>query len=343
VIAAVGLVLTGAIGSVPTASSAPRAADPVSSAFHGLSPSRILDTRPGSPTVDGLSAGHGPLAAGSVLDVQITGRAGVPATGVGAVVINLTASNATALTYITVWPSDTSRPDTSILNPDVGDTRPNAVIVGLGSGGAVSLYNYAGAVDLTADITGWFDADSFHGTGPTRVMDTRIGLGTPAGPVGPQSETGLQIGGLAGVPTIGANSVVLNVTATETSEPSFITVRASGAPNYSTSNLNTLTNRNVTGLVVVKLGPEGAVVLSNYLGTSHLVVDVMGCFGAGTITGVAPFRIMDTRDGRGGARLPLFARECVALQVTGLGSVPADGVGAVVLDVTPPNPPPRPS
>jgi hypothetical protein len=37
-----------------------------------------------------------------------------------------------------------------------GDIIPNLVQVGIGSNGKVSLFNNAGAVNLVADLTGYF-------------------------------------------------------------------------------------------------------------------------------------------------------------------------------------------
>ena len=44
-------------------------------------------------------------AEGSTVSLQVTGKGGVPATGVSAVVVNVTATEAAALGYVTVWPS----------------------------------------------------------------------------------------------------------------------------------------------------------------------------------------------------------------------------------------------
>src|SRR4051812_49290301 len=62
------------------------------SPYESLVPARVLDTRAGGLTVDGTASGVGPVGAGGVLDVVVTGRGGVPAAGVGAVVLNVTAT-----------------------------------------------------------------------------------------------------------------------------------------------------------------------------------------------------------------------------------------------------------
>ena len=69
----------------------------------------------------------------------MTGRGGVPAVGVGAVVLNVTAAEATEATFVTVWPTGEPRPLASNLNPAPGmAAAPNLVVAKVGAGGAVS-------------------------------------------------------------------------------------------------------------------------------------------------------------------------------------------------------------
>ena len=58
--------------------------------YTSLQPARLLDTRTGSPTIDNAFAGGGALGQGGVVNLTVVGRGNVPATGVGAVVLNVT-------------------------------------------------------------------------------------------------------------------------------------------------------------------------------------------------------------------------------------------------------------
>jgi hypothetical protein len=71
---------------VPT----PHAGSPTS--YNALTPARLLDTRAGGATIDGAFNGIGALGQGQTVDLAVVGRGGVPATGVGAVVLNVTAT-----------------------------------------------------------------------------------------------------------------------------------------------------------------------------------------------------------------------------------------------------------
>ena len=81
----------------------------------------------------------------------------MPAVGVGAVVLNVTAAEATEATFVTVWPTGEPRPLASNLNPAPGmGAAPNLVVAKVGAGGQVSFYNFAGTTHLIADVVAWF-------------------------------------------------------------------------------------------------------------------------------------------------------------------------------------------
>ena len=115
--------------------------------YDPLVPARILDTR---NTVA--------LAPGEAREVQITGLGGVPGSGVDAVVMNTTITEPGDIGYLTVYPAGTSRPLASNLNWLANQTVPNLVIVRVGTGGMVVLYNGSSAsVQVVLDVAGWFD------------------------------------------------------------------------------------------------------------------------------------------------------------------------------------------
>ena len=107
-------------------------------------------------TVDGQAQGIGQRPAGSVTELQIAGRAGVPADA-SAVVLNLAVTGAQSAGFITVFPCGTERPNAASLNYTAGQTVPNAVIAKVGTGGKVCLFTL-GATDLIADVNGYFPA-----------------------------------------------------------------------------------------------------------------------------------------------------------------------------------------
>jgi hypothetical protein len=75
---------------------------------------------------------------------------------VGAVALNVTVASPSNLSHLTVWPTGTSRPNSSNLNFEAGETIPNMVVVGVGAGGQINLSNAVGSVDVIVDVMGWF-------------------------------------------------------------------------------------------------------------------------------------------------------------------------------------------
>ncbi len=149
---------------------------------------RILDTRSG---LCGGSVCHA-LGAGGTLNLQITGYVdpktggSVPTTAT-AVVINVTAVNGSAGSLLTVYPAGTSRPTASNLNFPAHANLANLVTSKLGSGGALTIFNSAGTVNVVADVEGYFQpqplsdpSGEYHSIPPLRVCDTRSGPGYPS-------------------------------------------------------------------------------------------------------------------------------------------------------------------
>ena len=276
--------------------------------FTGLTPYRICDTRANNPSnLSGvnLSQCEGKtLGPGGSLTIQVAGTdpsgqtsGGVPSSGVSAVVLNVTVTDTTAPSYLTVWPAGAAQPLASNLNWSGGQTVPNRVIIPVGTGGEVSFYNDQGHADLVVDVGGWFTDGSqagtpgsyFTGGPPQRICDTRAGnpsglsggaeqcLGKTLGPGGTLTIQVAGLGGVAGEDTpTPPVAVVLNVTVTDTTAPSYLTVWPAGAPQPLASDLNWSPGQTIANAVVVALGSGGQISLYNDQGSTDLVVDVAG-------------------------------------------------------------------
>jgi hypothetical protein len=117
-----------------------------------LVPARLLETRVGESTVDGMSAGIGRRSAGSVTELTVAGRGGVPEDA-SAVMLDVVAVLPDAAGHLTVYPCGTPRPLASSLNYAPGQVIANSVFTGIGTDGTVCIYTYA-TTDLIADVTG---------------------------------------------------------------------------------------------------------------------------------------------------------------------------------------------
>ncbi|MBK5306755.1 MAG: hypothetical protein JJD92_08735 [Frankiaceae bacterium] len=250
-------------------------------AYEPTSPVRLLDTRDGTGGVP-----VAPVQAGGTLDLTVTGGPrGVPGTAV-AVVLTVTAVNAAATTDVRVYPTPSDAtagpPEVSNINLGARQIVPNLVIAKVGAGGAVRLRNSAGQVDLLADLAGWFDAGPdgalFHVLAPQRVLDTRTQV---VKRLSAGQTRDVPIAGVAGVPSTGAEAVVVNLTGVDASQTTDVAVYPT--PNDSSfplaSNLNLLTHETAADLAVVATGLGGQVRLRNSTGDVGIVLDVTGWFG----------------------------------------------------------------
>jgi len=244
-------------------------------------PARITDTRAGSGQANaGITLGQG-----STLDVQVTGAGGIPATGVTAVVMNVTATNTSTASFFTVYPKGAGLPLASNLNWTRGVTVPNRVIVPVGTGGKVSFYNGVGLADLIVDVNGYFTDGTGSGAmfttlTPSRIVDTRNGTGGFSSPVGQGQNIVVTVAGNGGVPGNGsAKAVVLNVTVDGPTAASDLIVWPDGGSVPLASDLNFVAGHAVPNLVIVKLSAGGKIDIRNDFGSTNVIVDVVGWYG----------------------------------------------------------------
>jgi hypothetical protein len=199
------------------------------------------------------------------------------------------------------------------------------------------------ASNSTVAVTG----SEFVPYGPTRILDTRSGIGVTAGAVEPGGTAQLKVvgAGTAGatIPA-GITAVVLNVTVTEATASGFLTVYGDEGANGvavsrpDTSNLNFLANQNVADLVVVPVGADGTVDFYNGspTGSAQVIADVAGYYTASAqsaFVAVNPTRILDTATGVGAPEAQIQADTSIDVTVAGADGIPADAT-AVALNLT---------
>ncbi|WP_078990856.1 hypothetical protein [Streptomyces sp. XY58] len=203
---------------------------------------------------------------------------GVPASGVTAVVMNVTAVQPTEAGHVTVYPNGQAAPGVSNLNFTPGQIVPNLVTVPVVNG-KVDLRNNSGSVDLIADVTGYYAAtgSAFSAGAPVRLLDTRDGTGARAGAVGGGGIVSLQVAGVEGVPLTGVTAVVLNVTVTNPSQDGHLIVHPHGTGRPNVSNLNYTAGQTVSNLVVVPV-VDGRVTFFNNSGAVDVIADLNGYF-----------------------------------------------------------------
>jgi hypothetical protein len=302
--------------------------------FVPVTKTRILDTR------SGTGAPKAALSAGHVLALQVTGRGGVPRDGTTAVVLNVTETAATNAGNVIVYPGGAgTAPATSNLNYKAGQTTQNLVTVPLGPDGTVDLVDSAGSADLLADVQGYYTTDgTTPGAGyldiltPVRVLDTRSGAAKAT--VGPGKTLTLDLS-----KNVSAESaVLLHVTATGATGNTYVSTYTTGSARPDVSDLNVGAGETVSNLVAVRPDSHHRVTLFNHAGSTDLVVDLVGVFGAdvagnASYVALAPHRVLDTRYGTGAPAAKAGPGGTLTVKVTGQGGVPA-GAAAVLVNLT---------
>ena len=322
-------VVVGAV-AVPSLSVAPASAAGeclcAGGEYHALTPERIFDSRPTSSINDVSPVGAKPMGpAEPSFDLQLLGKGGVPLSSadVLAVAVSITIANPGSGGYLTAFPAGTGG-TSSLLNFGAGQTIPNLAIVRGGTDGklTVKIYGTSNAsANVLVDVLGWFSSSTYTaGTpgdpsdergarlvvvNPARILDTRS-----SGGLGPGAQMTLQFRGASAAGTTVPNDpsivgALVNVTAVLPTASTFVSVVPTepvGVP--TTSNLNVPAGRVQANLVMVPVGPDGAIHLYNSAGTTNLLVDVMGYLQTGAaessragrvIPLTAPYRALDTR------------------------------------------------
>ena len=299
--------------------------------FVGMNPTRVLDTRNaiGWPdrtkvdareTVELFLEDAGPWSMAASLNVTVTEPEGEGG-------------------YLTVWPCEEARPETSTLNFTRYMTRANLTVTLLPWDNTVCLWSTV-STHLIADLTGTYEFGGgapAHAVEPERILDTRNAIGVPSRVRSPEHfTTMLKVTGRGGVPDEGVEAVTLNLTAVEPLWQGYVTVWPCGADRPEASNLNFMSGgHTVPNLVTVQVGSNGNVCIYTSAPV-HLLADVAAWYGDGGTAGfvqLSPDRMLDTRNGIGAPKSKVAKDGVVTLQVTGRSGV-RDGATAVVLNVT---------
>ena len=201
-----------------------------------LAPTRIFDTRSGSAV---NFSGAKPGAA-STTRVAVTGKGGVPASGVEAAVLNLTATDASGPGFVQIAPAGQLTPGASSnLNLErIGETIANQVVVPVGADGSVDIYSQSGT-NLVVDVAGYITdpttaratAGLFVPVAPGRLLDTRPGSAVGYSGAAPSAGASITVpvAGRFGLPSTGVAAIAANVTITDATGPGFVQTAPAGS------------------------------------------------------------------------------------------------------------------
>ncbi|MEW2147034.1 hypothetical protein AB0869_29910 [Micromonospora vinacea] len=290
----------------------------------------LLDTR------DGTGGTTGVRGAKSVTTFNAVGIGGIPASGVSALMVDVTAISPTASTFLTIYP-DLTDPTASVLNASIGEVISNSAVVKPGTNGKLAVRNTNGNVHIRVDVVGYFTtATGSTGSGfvpvnHTRVVDSRTGQGITAGTLPTNGTRAANISGGGLVPST-ATAVMLDVAVSGATGNGWLTVGSSAA---ALAGIDYVKGTTSTGMTV-KLNGSGSVTLQNRGSAVHVVITVQGYWTGSPTTGAGlrPIPATTLYDSRfpSGAQ-PVPAGGSVDVAVGGTTGLPTRGIAAAVLNV----------
>lgn len=322
-----------AVGSsVPSAVAGPVTPSAPGGLVRAIAPKRLVDSRYGT----GVTKGKFGVNAERV--VQVTGKAGVPSSGVAAVFVNVMALDVDASTSLRVYPDGSSVPGTSSLEARKAERVIQMVQVRVGTGGRIRVRNGVGSTNVVLDVVGYTLTPTASGastnglvttTTPTEVLNTRTGVGTPRAKLGEKRFVDATVLGKGGVPATGVAAVFVNVTAYGPSRITGITVYPAG-PLPGTQNLSAVPGVNRTNRVLVPVAAGGKVRIYNQFGTVDVKLDLAGwvadgsdaSLGADSLNPQAPARLADTRTGTGTPKAQVAKGAEITITAAGAAGVP---------------------
>ncbi|MEP6651563.1 MAG: hypothetical protein ABJA74_16860, partial [Lapillicoccus sp.] len=261
----------GAVAALPAGSAATstRPPTPARGHFHPLAaPARVVSTATGT----GIASR--PVPAGAERTLAIGGHAGVPATGVEAVAVTLTAVRPAGATRL--WAAaGRSKPDVWSL-ATAGATTSAYAVLPVSSTGVAHLWNGPHATDLTVDVTGWFSSASETGNAGlfNRLASRQVNVFT----LRSGATKTVAMAGVEDVPVVGAKALLLRVHAIGAAGSGGITLAPTKAATKPVTSL-AYTAGDSSDLVTAKLGSTGSVVVRN-AGPKRVTVaiDALGWF-----------------------------------------------------------------
>ncbi|SHM98500.1 PKD domain-containing protein [Actinacidiphila paucisporea] len=247
-----------------------------------VDPVRVLDTR------NGTGARQAMAGPGSLTSVTLPGASGTATHGA---LLHVTVTGGTGNGFLSVFCGSDYPPTASNLNYRAGQTVSNLVAVCVYDG-VVRIYNSGASVHLIADLQALMTDDRagtprvdttsprglpFVPSRPTRILDTRSGVGSPAGAVGANGTVALKVAGIGAVPAA-ARAVMVNLTGTGPTTSTYLTAYGEG-PLPVASTLNLARGETRPALTLIPVDADGYIHIRNFSGSVHLVADLEGYFG----------------------------------------------------------------
>jgi hypothetical protein len=296
---------------------------------------RLVDSRVPTGTT------KAPFAPSTPRTIQVTGAAGLPSTGVSAVLATFTAVDPTAGGQLTAGPAGGLL--SGVMRYDASSPTSNSAIVSVSATGAIQV-QVTTTTNVIIDVQGYYTsgngvtaAGGYSPVAESRVVDTVDGVGLPKATLAGGSTSTVQVTGKANVPA-GTAAVFVNFQVVNTNTTAgYINPYATSATSRPKVSLNFDGSPNTSIGAIVNLDSSGAFALYVSAGnTINLDVDVEGYFTAGSSNGTFTSSVGNVYDTRVAPKVAVKPGQTVTVPIGGTNGVPGagDGLSSVVANLT---------
>jgi hypothetical protein len=229
--------------------------------------------------------------------------------------------------------------DADVANIELGpsEKRDVMVIVPLTKDRTFRIKNTGSNTHVAVDLLGYFSPTAAGAytamAAPARILDTRAGVGAPAGALGKEGLAEIPVRGVGGIPAP-ATGLLVNVTTFESTASSHVDVSAEKPPNAHVT-VEAMANRVRSDLALTGIGQaNGSIWVRNDAGPTQVTVDVLGWFADGAGARYVPLPqsvpVLDTSTGNGAPRGTVAQGGTVSLQASNVAGVPQNATAAVL-------------
>ncbi len=275
------------------------------------------------------------VKAARIGDVKVAGKGavsfaalgahGVPATGVAAVALKLTASKPGAAGSLVAYPSGKPRPGVLSVSFGAGHDATSTVVVAPGAKGRFVAYNSSTkSVRIIPTVVGYYR--TLTPTSPAAsylIPMAARAIGSVV--VKAHGSAAVTVAGAHGVPATGTTGVVLELSAVNPTKAGLLTVTPSGATKSKVVALSFTAGRSTTNLVTAAAGTLGRIVVSSTASVAVRVrLDVVAYRVVRSVPG-APLTVGATSPIAGEARITWSAPANGGSAITGYTVTPSLG------------------
>lgn len=290
---------------------------------------RVVNTATGT----GTGSGKCRLVAGTRAAFQVTGKGGVPTSGVSAVAVKARLASPSKATRLTVFPAGTARPSGFTANAAAGQKRVAATVVPVSKDGKVAVALSSGSSQFSLDVLGYYRTSGgvpYRASAQERILTTTLK---------PGQTMAVRVGGRAGIPQTGVRGVVLGGhvwgpsaaggLAAWSADPAAVAPSVPAVP--------FVQGRTASGRIVVPSTSDGRIKIQNRSAAAvQMSLDTAGWFGSGARYHAMASRTVMNTQADVGIRNAFGAGRTAVLSLDG-SRVPA-GAQAAILQVGALNP-----